>query len=295
MNKQEFAKELANKVADKLGDGYAVTVRNVPRGTCMEPRIIVRRENENVCPNFQIEDFWQRRSMGMDYLAEQFFNLYENVKDSGKNIEPHVKDIGNYETAKDKLRLRLHNRRKNAMYLKDVPYKRFLDDFAMVPYLLIYEEGEASGVTVVSDHILNMWEKDFEEVFEVAKNNTVLFEEMKLGELASFLPEENSTPEIISMLELQKLYVMTNKAKAFGAIQLLLHAEVVNKLAEQTGGLYVIFSSVHETILIADTYSEQKLEELSEMNREVNATTVDEAEILGEKAYYYQLPDGFAD
>lgn len=291
MSKHEFAKELANKVADKLGMGYDVSVIDVPLGTCMTPKIVIRRENEYASPTFGIEEYWEDRSRGTDLLATELLKLYESVKNSGKDIEQQAKSLTCYESAKDMLRVKLINKRKNTMYLKDVHYKTFLDDFAIIPYLIVVRNGEMVGTALVKNDLLNLWNKNFEEVFQVACDNTKQSETMKFNEMSTLLPSQ-FTDEFPALADTPQMYVMTNTEMQFGAVQVVFHSEQIDTIAEQTGGAYVIFSSIHEVIIITDTYSSQTLEYLSSMNREVNKT-MDEREVLGERAYYYQLSKGF--
>ena len=54
---------------------------------------------------------------------------------------------------------------------------------------------------------------------------------------------------------------------------------------------YILPSSVHETIIVAESEAPGK-EELCEMIEEINETQVEEEEVLSNRAYYYECDTG---
>ena len=87
------------------------------------------------------------------------------------------------------------------------------------------------------------------------------------------------------------MFVLTNKPKMNGA-SVALFDDVLKEFAKVHGNFYVIFSSVHEALLIPDDYK-LDLENLTSINLEVNETSVDCDEVLGTKAYFYDEEKGF--
>lgn len=67
---------------------------------------------------------------------------------------------------------------------------------------------------------------------------------------------------------------------------------MLEDFADAHGSFYVIFSSVHEVLLIPTTDSSD-IDFLSRINQEVNVSEVMQDEILGTKAYYYAKGKGF--
>ena len=84
---------------------------------------------------------------------------------------------------------------------------------------------------------------------------------------------------------------MSNQKRTYGAAAVL-HDDVLEDFAEKHGSFYVIFSSVHE-VLIKSSPDNSDIDILTKHNQDVNASALEEDEILGTKAYFYQKGRGF--
>ena len=86
------------------------------------------------------------------------------------------------------------------------------------------------------------------------------------------------------------MYVLSNSSKVFGAASIL-YPDVLKNFAEKLDrDLYILPSSVHEVILLPKR-SETEWETLQEMVKEVNATQLEEVEILSDSVYSYTKKD----
>ena len=84
--------------------------------------------------------------------------------------------------------------------------------------------------------------------------------------------------------------VLSNDKKAYGAA-CMLYPGVLERLAEEEGSsLYIMPSSVHETILLADN-GRLEPDELKKMISEVNRTQVAPEDVLSDNLYYYDFKD----
>ena len=96
-------------------------------------------------------------------------------------------------------------------------------------------------------------------------------------DLKEALEQELGTEEL--------MFVITNKAKHKGAAALL-YEDGLHDLAElYKDDLYILPSSIHETIAVACTKMEP--EQLAEMVEEINGTQVDVGERLSNQVYHY--------
>ncbi|MGN1084051.1 MAG: DUF5688 family protein [Lachnospiraceae bacterium] len=87
------------------------------------------------------------------------------------------------------------------------------------------------------------------------------------------------------------LYVLSNQPKINGAV-VFLYPEMLSRLEERfPRGFYLIPSSIHEMLLLADS-GETEAEELNRMVREVNETQVIPEEVLSDHVYYYSKTCG---
>lgn len=86
-------------------------------------------------------------------------------------------------------------------------------------------------------------------------------------------------------------WVLTNNKKIAGAAAVLFD-DVLKGFAMEHGNFYVIFSSVHEALLLPES-DQFDIEFLTKTNQEVNIMQVQANEVLGTKAYYYSKDKGF--
>ena len=83
---------------------------------------------------------------------------------------------------------------------------------------------------------------------------------------------------------------MTNRYMLNGAATVL-NDNVLKEFAATCGNFYIIFSSIHEVLLIPSN-DNLNIEMLTNLNQEVNASSLNEEDILGIKAYYYEKGKG---
>ncbi len=87
------------------------------------------------------------------------------------------------------------------------------------------------------------------------------------------------------------MYVLSNEQRYYGAA-CLLYKDVLKKFAQEQGAdIYILPSSVHETILLPDRGIENP-DELRRMVREVNDTQLSPEEVLSDSVYYYDRESG---
>ena len=87
------------------------------------------------------------------------------------------------------------------------------------------------------------------------------------------------------------MYVLSNFSRLYGA-GVILYDGVLENCAKVLGGsFYILPSSVHEVIIVPDEGQMTK-ENLEAMVREVNATQVEEQELLSDYVYYYSISEG---
>ena len=87
------------------------------------------------------------------------------------------------------------------------------------------------------------------------------------------------------------MWALTNRQSLYGAAAVL-SENILKDFAEKHGSFYVIFSSVHEVLLVP-TPDDSNISTITEINQHINATQVRADEILGTKAYFYSKDVGF--
>ena len=86
------------------------------------------------------------------------------------------------------------------------------------------------------------------------------------------------------------IWVMTNRYMLNGAATVL-NDNVLKEFAATCGNFYIIFSSIHEVLLIPSN-DNLNIEMFTNLNQEVNASSLSKEDILGTKAYYYEKGKG---
>lgn len=204
--------------------------------------------------------------------------------------------FSDYETAKEKLFIRVGNAEASQGLLEDCPH-RLLGDMSVTYHLLIDGNAEGFGSTTITNELLGKYGVTEEQLYEDAlQNGQRLFPptiscmddafmlSILTGEPRSNKAFDESLPEI--SFDKAPMLVLSNQQSAFGA-SVILYPDVLDKIAEQTGEeFYILPSSVHEVLLLKkdDTVSPVQLQEIVES---INSTEVEPKDVLSNSVYFY--------
>lgn len=131
--------------------------------------------------------------------------------------------------------------------------------------------------------MLELWGITEETLIQTAWCN-LQQERVVLKDVFSFIAKEDE--ELLEMEDDKKLYVLTNEDMTYGAV-MILRNDVIGTYADKVKkNLYILPSSVHETMLLIDdgTYDAK---ELQAMVTGINESHVDPKERLSNGPYYY--------
>lgn len=301
MNKESKLKEdmknlIRESLAKKLGDDFDVTINEVLKTNVKRDGLTILKKGEYISPTIYLEPYYMRLIQKEDIsnILDDIISIYEKAKADNSNTSFDVSLIKDFNQIKNKLFVRLINKHMNKELLAESPFACFLDDFAIVPYCIVdmVEDGIASFR--VNNLHLEMWGVESNELINIAIANTrelfgVELQSMRdvLFGMGAMKDVDLPFPEMFN----PPMFVLTNKQKMNGA-SVVLFDDVLQEFAKVHGNFYVIFSSIHEALLIPDDYK-LDLECLTSMNLEVNETSVDCDEVLGTKAYFYDEEKGF--
>lgn len=142
--------------------------------------------------------------------------------------------------------------------------------------------------TVVTDRILQNWNRNYEELVQIALQNT---SEWKLFTMKQAITAEmddlDSTDLDLADLDLaDQMFILRTKGR-YGA-SVLMNEDAMQATAERLGGdLIVLPSSIYEVIVLKAKKFGSDFSELTEMVKEVNTSLVEERNVLAWQAYYY--------
>ena len=289
MDRKEMQHLITEALSKRLGDGFRICVQQVFKTNLKLDGLTILREGENTAPTIYLDPYYKdlENNVPLDGIAEGILHDYSHAKrHSGRfDITPFL----DFNGAKDKLYVRLINRHLNEELLDDVPHRLFLDDFAITVRCLVESPDIGNASFLVSDSHMKMWGIDTETLLSSAIGNTREKFGIKLESIDEMLGR--LAPELkLADFEIP-IWVMTNRHKMEGAATILFD-DMLENFADTHGSFYVIFSSVHEALLIP-TADSSDIDLLSQINQEVNVSEVMQDEILGTKAYYYVKGKGF--
>ena len=232
---------------------------------------------------------------------DEGLSLEEAMSEMAKAIMTPAMDISmeiysNYETAKDRLFVRVGNAAASQGILGNAPH-RLIGDISVTYHLLIDENEEGLGSSTVTNELLEKYGVSEERLYEDAvQNSQRLFpptiscmDDEFMYSVLTGIPRayeefDKSLPGV--SFDRAQMLVLSNKQSMFGAA-VMLYPDLLEKVAEQTGeDFYILPSSVHEIILLPDRGYDDLLE-LKRMVCEVNDTQLSPEEVLSDSIYYY--------
>lgn len=273
----------ANMFLGDNGTAKAIEV-NKNNGTVMYGIQVTFNESKNVCPVIYINDF------DMDIKAQAVQILVEAKRAMKSfNMKDKLRDLTNFDKAKDMLCVRLVNAEFNKEMLKDVPHKIVFNDLAA--HLVIQIDNEKSAK--VGKELLKEYNKSFDELYNLALANTEKKYPCSIRTMEEIMSEMMDIP--VEMLEemrgkAPRQYVLTNVHDYFGAVCILYKDVLKNFAKEKNSDLIILPSSLHEVIIVLKNELEEDME-LNDMITQINHENVDKQEWLSNHYYTYKNED----
>lgn len=308
MNYTEFVNAVKEKLTRELNGGVRVNVYTTKKNNATERTgLILETPGVNISPTIYLEEFFELYEKGeqMDWIIEDLVELYEEIRQE-KSWD--YERMLSFEGVKDRIIFRLINTEKNKELLLDVPHKKFLD-LSLVFAVLVEADNDGTAVMLIKDLHMRQWKVTKEQLWNAAKENTkrLLPAECFGMNFAVYELLSRSTPgehdrenllrrtwhihEELELPEKDKMYVLSNKLKNYGAA-CIAYPYILDMLAGVLKeNFYVLPSSVHEVIIVPES-SQIRQSELERMVREINETQVPEEEILSNHAYFYYAQEG---
>ena len=264
--------------------------------------ILVMEKNESITPAIYLEDYFAGYQEGQD-LEDILLDIaacFEESKQQGKSIyERDYNDLMDYEKIKDQIILRAVGLVNNQEYLEDKIYD-VKKDMALV-YFILLEKSESNLQTcAIHQGMLDNYGVSKNEISELAMENTQRLFPPTLKSMEDVLNEMMSPDQVDhksfeqSICEMSQtgvgdipcMLILSNEDSINGATTMF-YPNILATITEELGtDVYVLPSSIHEVILVPKNGEIQE-NQLTNMVREVNATQVDDQEVLTNHTYEY--------
>lgn len=267
-----------------VAKGYKAEAKDSVKNGVIFEGILIQDENK-IAPIIYTEQLIahaEKEGMSIGEVVEEVIRVYEMGK---QNIEFDVNHLYEKEWVLQHLNVAVQKVSEQDLVKKEVEKLEGIE-----AYVYIKKRNGNDGnfeVKLTKDHleVLNIseseaWKKAYENMCEETE---IISMQQIMSELLG-MPEDSELENEDSMM-----YVVSNKERIKGA-SAILNRKALEEFASQKGvsKLFVLPSSVHETILIADCGG-LSLEELSNMVTEVNASEVRPEEQLPNRAYILEF------
>lgn len=293
---EAFAGTVKSAMEAYFGEDYKVQVHTVVKNNDLHlTGLTILNRSVNIAPTIYLEHYYEMYKDGetMANVCREIIRIYEEYKVT-ENFDTSC--VTDFNRVKDRICYKLINAKQNKELLADTPYLK-LHDLAIIFYVMVSDDAEGLGTVTVRNHIMNMWNVGKEELFELAIQNTQRLFKGKVTSIADVLMEalsarldEEYASEFFDMMvdvdDMLPMYVCTNTAKINGAGTILYNGLLKEFADRMDSNIYIIPSSIHETILIPASIG-MSVDEIRDMVKCVNATEVAPEEILSDSVYYY--------
>ena len=282
LNYNEFIERVRELLSIRLSHSYEIVLKKVVKNNdvCRYGISAFPKEGNNgkkVSRIVYLEDFYQ------EYEDEQEYNLEGIVSEICSILTDFTSpgfnetDYTDIDKVKDKIIFELVNYEKNEKRLLDRPYIKIMD-LAVIFAFVATDLERDFGVVHITNEIAKQFGLTRDEIWEFAKVNTPKLLKADIMPMSSFVYDEKADNE--------EMYIICNRKKTSGA-GVILYDRILEELSsELDSDLYILPSSVHETIVIRadknkDVYA------LQEMVKNINNTVVSAEDILSDKVYCY--------
>ena len=260
--------------------------------------LTVRPQSQRIAPTIYMDPYFDMLQSGEPFetVIDQIVSCCTAALSCAQNgID--AGDITDFTQLKDKICYKLVSRDLNRELLSAVPHRDY-HDLAVIYYIRLCMTDNGMATITVTDNLARIWGADEETLYNLACTNTpvlnrgcvmpVLDVLDSLCDVKETAARESSTYDNFDFTYTGKselpMYVATNKNKIYGA-GILLYAGLLDAVAGKLGNFYVLPSSVHELIIIPDTFGNPS--ELKQMVKNINGTEVQAEEILSDNCYHY--------
>ncbi len=288
MSYPEFREEILKILKGIVSEDISLEIVKVKKNNNQTRYgVSFRKDRDNFSPNIYLEPFYRgfQKGEAIETIAAEILECYktENI-----TVPENVCKLEQFDSAKPYIFVKMIHLTENQSLLAEMPHVTFLD-FAIVAYFEVESEEIYKGTVLIKNQYLTLWKISEKELMDWAITNTKAAKGFCLHKMSEIL-SGTICPDDRELLECagKGMYVLTNKDKYFGA-PLAYYPDVLKEIGECIGeDYYLLPASVHEWVLVADSYVCDK-EALFSMVRDINDFEVSKEEILSYNVYFYNI------
>lgn len=283
MTYYQFIQAVETKMKEVVKEDTVLSIYTAEKNNGVKRQgITISRKGINISPTIYLEEFYEKYLEGcqVEEIVKEILRLYQEVQVKKSWDENKISTFGAIES---RIVYRLVNLDANRTLLKEIPYVPYLN-LAIVFYVMLEVNEYGTACMLIRNEHLEMWKVNANEVYERAKENTWKLLPSEFNTMRAVMEEYRKEGSYEGM---DILHVLTNTMRSFGAA-VILYEGCLEMIADfLDDNYYVLPSSIHEVIIVAEKDSPWGGVGLSEMVREINRTQVDAEDVLSDFAYYY--------
>lgn len=305
LNYEEFKAEIMENIKDHLSEeyqDYGMKVNQITKSNGIQYEgltIAPEGNNPTVAPTLNLTAAFSEYEAGKS--MEEILDTLANIRMENNNIPGNFnkEDLFEFDKCKDKINPRIINTETNAEYLTDKPHVDF-EDLSILYAVRVFENSDGFGEAVITNDLMEMWGVSVQDIHDKAMDN-LSEKEPLISTLEGMLFGGDSLDinELSAVETSMPFFVLTNQQKTKGSVMAIC-PEVMDKITEQLGDVYILPSSVDEVILVP-VGDAADIKSLADMVRNINANEVRPEDRLSDNIYHYdpkekklELADKFA-
>ena len=294
---QAFAEEVKDRILDYLPGSYENAeiklsqTKKVNRDVT-NITVVPDWAGDGVVPTLHLEAMYEAYRHGkameeiLQSLSETIVSAYQSLDEKPIEFQDNIQNM-----PEDKIYFQLINTESNRDYLETVPHRE-LHDMSIIYRILVSKDEDGIQSVVVTNDLQDNWDVSEDELFDLASENTKELFPPKIQSMAevmrSFLgPDlgDFGAEDMDDIIGESPLWLVSNDMGVNGASNLI-YGELLEEVAEKLDDDAIIIpSSLHE--ILAVPASGMDPEEVANMVRDINQSTVKEEDRLSNQVFFY--------
>ena len=275
----EFCKKFTEQLQLLLGESYLLKKEEtVGYNDTHKEVLLVEKKGSGCMPRFDLRAYYETHIEGMT-IEELAKKAVHGIHAEDIPSEADIKALLDPEQIRNRLIIRLLNRKTNESILKEMPHLPFLD-LAITFHLLLEEKKDGTKSIRVTN---KLWEE------YMGDSVLQMYRQALLNTERLFPARMVQMEQLLHLSELgisSGLFIISNPHGIYGAA-VLLYDGVQEKIRRILGeAYYVIPSSVHEMLVIRES-DVPDINMLKSTILEVNSTQVAEEDVLSNQLYRF--------
>lgn len=276
-----------------------ISIKTITKNNGIElEALAIYEDGINISPNIYIRPFYELYIMGkpLDFIMTEIIFDYRNQLEHSKKMTEISLD--DYNDIKDKIVVRLVNKKLNEALLDKCPHIDYLD-LAITFRFIVSDDKNGVATIIISNNEFVKWGITLEELYRNSIANSYRIYPCYVESLSNIVLNDFNAnryrlpDEVVEDLEIiesvaseVKIYILTNTSKLYGAT-VMLYDNVIKDFADTHGSnVYILPSSVHELMLVPER-EDMDAAFLKELLTDANDSSVGFVDLLGQEVYYY--------